>query len=65
MILLGKTRKYNKCVFATQLIFCNIPKSNGKIPLDLVEGALAMLSFRSAYKYVVPAPVYRGQYHFH
>ena len=37
-------QKYHKCVFSTELIFCNIPKSNGKIPLIYIEVALVMLT---------------------
>ena len=42
--------KYHKRLFATELIFCNNPKSNGKIPLSFVEGTRAMLTSGLAYK---------------
>ena len=42
--------KYHIYVFATEFHFRNILKSKGKLPLLLVEGALAMLTDGSAYK---------------
>ena len=46
-------------VFATDLIFCYISKSNGKIQLPFVEGALVMLtSGHGLEKLNIAAPLY-------
>lgn len=44
IMLLNKTCKYHKYVFATERIFCIIPKTNEYIPLLFMEGALQMLT---------------------
>ena len=38
--------------------FCNILKSNGKIPLHFVEGALEMLTSGCLHLYIIEAPLY-------
>jgi len=45
----NKVCKYHKSVFTTDLIFCNISKSNGTL-MFLSKGAVALLMFGSAYR---------------
>lgn len=50
---------YHKCLFATDLIFYNILKSNRKIPLHFVEEALAMLTSGLLYRLVISPGIER------
>lgn len=57
-ILLYKTCKYYKPLFAAEVIFCNNPKSNVKTPLAFCRGNQGHAHFRvSLQKHVVPAPL--------
>ena len=50
IILLNKTCEYHTFLFATELIFCNNAKSNGKNPIGfLSREPRAMLTSRLAY----------------
>lgn len=49
IIVRTKTTKYHKCLFATELIFCNDPKPNGIIPLGFGRGNQSDANFL-AYK---------------